>query len=199
MSTAELIRKHIENLPLLEPFTPAVLSQYGSRKAVDLELARLVKKGVVTRPARGVYVRPKANKYVGLVPPELFQVALAKANGPIGVHGAEAARRLGLSTQVPVQPVYYTTGASRKIRFGKLTINLRHISPRKLVAPGTNVGLAISALWYLGKEQVGPNTFQAIRERLSDKEYAQLKASVSLMPAWMVESLRRSEGMVDNG
>lgn len=193
MSTAELIRQHIQALPLGQPFTPAILFQYGTRKAVDLELSRLVKSRVLMRPARGVYVRPEMNKYVGAVPPEPFQIALAKANGPLGVHGAEALRRFGLSTQVPVQPVYYTTGPTRHIQFGGIPITLRHISPRKLVAPGTKVGLAISALWYLGKKQVGPQVFQAIREKFTETEYAELRGSVSMMPAWMAEGLLRYE------
>jgi hypothetical protein len=76
---------------------------------------------------------------------------MAKAGGPIEVHGAEAARRFGFSAQMPVRPVYYTTGPSRRIEYSGIPIILKHVSPRKLVAPGTNVGLAISALWYLGE------------------------------------------------
>jgi hypothetical protein len=37
-------------------------------------------------------------------------------------------------------------------------MRLKHISPKKMVAPGTNVGLAISALWYLGKNEVTQQT-----------------------------------------
>jgi hypothetical protein len=58
MSAAELIRTYIENYELGEPFTPAALLRFGTRKAVDQELARLVKTGMLTRPARGVYMRP---------------------------------------------------------------------------------------------------------------------------------------------
>jgi len=193
MSTAELIRTYIESCEPGEPFTPAALLSFGTRKAVDLELARLVKAGVLARPVRGVYIRPKRNKYVGIVQPEPIKVAMAKASGPIEVHGAEAARRFGFSTQMPVRPIYYTTGPSRRIKYGGIPITLKHVSPRKLVAPGTNVGLAISALWYLGKEQVGPNTFAAIRKQLSQKENEQLKAAVPLMPAWMSDALLRYE------
>jgi hypothetical protein len=118
---------------------------------------------------------------------------MAKANGPIEIHGAEAARRFGFSTQMQVRPVYYTTGPSRRIQYGGMPIVLKHISPRKMVAPGTNVGLAVSALWYLGKEQVGPETFAKIRKQLSEADYEQLKAAVPMMPAWMSDALLRHE------
>jgi len=202
MKTAELIRNYIEKLPRGEPFTPMALLQHGTRKAVDMELSRLVKNGKIMRVARGVYVRPKENKYVGKVPPGAFEIAQIKA-GPAGVkialNGAEAALLFGLSTQVPVQPVYYTTGPSKRILFGNLPIRLRHISPRKLVAPGTNVGLAISALWYLGRKEVNTRVFEAIQQKLTKAEYAQLKASIPLMPAWMADKLRHYEKEIHNG
>lgn len=62
-----------------------------------------------------------------------------------------------------------------------------------MVAPGTNVGLAVSALWYLGKEHVGPVTFARIREQLSEAEYEQLKTAIPMMPAWMSGALLRYE------
>ncbi|MBS2008512.1 MAG: type IV toxin-antitoxin system AbiEi family antitoxin domain-containing protein [Cyanobacteria bacterium SZAS TMP-1] len=193
MSTAELIRTYIESYELDEPFTPAALLRFGTRKAVDLQLARLVKAGILTRPARGVYIRPKSNKYAGMVQPEPFKVALAKANAPIEVHGGEAARYFGFSTQMQVRPVYYTTGPSRRIKYGGMLIVLKHVSPRKMVAPGTKVGLAVSALWYLGKEQVRAETFAKIRNQLSEAEYEQLKATAPMMPAWMSDALLRYE------
>ena len=68
MKTAELIRNYIKKQPRGEPFTPMALLQHGTRKAVDMELSRLVKSSKVMRVARGVYARPKENKYVGMVP-----------------------------------------------------------------------------------------------------------------------------------
>jgi hypothetical protein len=115
------------------------------------------------------------------------------AGGNVELHGAEAARMFGLSTQMQVQPVYYTTGPSRRIKYGGMYIRLKHISQRKIVDPGTNVGLAISALWYLGKNQVENATFATIQKRLTEAEYMQLKESVSRMPAWMAEGLMRFE------
>lgn len=193
MSTAKLVRQFVEAQPLGEPFTPASLLRFGTRKAVDLELARLVKSSPLMRAARGVYVRPKSNKFVGVVPPAPFEIAMTIAGGNVEVHGAEAARQFGLSTQMQVQPVYYTTGPARRIKYGGMQIRLKHISSRKIVAPGTNVGLAISALWYLGKSQVGKATFATIRKKLTEAEYTQLKDSVPQMPAWMAEGLMRYE------
>jgi Family of unknown function (DUF6088) len=193
MKTTELIKNRIETMPVGEPFTPAEFLSLGTRTAIDKTLARLVKAGLLMRVTRGVFVRPEESKY-GKVPPSALKIAMAKANGAIvEVHGAEAVRRFGLSTQVQVQPVYYTSGGTKHFKLGQLPITLKHISPRKLVAPGTNVGLAISALWYLGKEQVKPNVFEAIKSKLNSSEFEELKQSASSMPAWMADALWKYE------
>lgn len=83
--TAELVRQFVEAQPLGEPFTPATLLRLGTRKAIDLGLARLAKSGNLTRLARGIYVRPKSNKYVGIIPPESFKIAMARAGGNVEV------------------------------------------------------------------------------------------------------------------
>ena len=193
MSNAELIRQKIEELPAGQPFTPATFLSLAERSSVDKTLARLVRAGFLTRPTRGVFVRPKETKF-GVVPPEPMEIALAKMHGaPVEVHGAEAARQFGLSTQVPVRPIYYTTGRSRTFNIGKVSVRLQHVSPRKLVFPGTKVGMAISALWYLGKEQVNNEVLETVRSRLSPAEYTALKAAAPQMPCWMADALQKYE------
>ena len=193
MKTSKLIRNHIESMTAGEPFTPAELLTLGTRTAVDKTLNRLVKTGMLMKVTRGVFVRPEESKY-GQVPPSPLKIAMAKANGAIvEIHGAEAVRRFGLSTQVQVQPVYYTSGATKRFKLGQLPITLKHVGPRKLVAAGTNVGLAISALRYLGKEQMTPNVFRAIKNRLNSSEFEKLKQSASSMPAWMADALWKYE------
>ena len=158
----------------------------------------MVLAGLLTKASRGVFVRPQMSRF-GALPLEPFEVAVAKTHGaPVQVHGAEAARRFGLSTQVPVRPVFYTTGRSRTFT-GKTEVRLQHISPRKLVAPGTKVGLAISALWYLGKEEVNNEVFEAIHSKLSEQEWKELKLTAPQMPSWMADAMHRHEKERSNG
>ena len=99
-------------------------------------------------------MRPEENRFVGQVLPEPFKVAeviAKKTNEIIQVSGAEAARQLGLSTQVPAKPVFLTTGQSRQFNIGDLEVTLKHVSRKKIPMPESKDGLAIVALWYLGK------------------------------------------------
>ena len=199
MSIAELIRQKVDEVPAGQPFTPAAFLSIAERSTVDKTLGRLVRAGLLTKPSRGVFARPKESKF-GLIPPEPMEVAIAKVHGAlVQVHGAEAARRFGLSTQVPVRPVFYTTGRSCTFNVGKVPVRLQHVSPRKLVCPGTKVGMAISALWYLGKEQVNREIFETLCSKLTPEEYAGLKAAAPQMPCWMADGLHKYEKGRNNG
>lgn len=116
MSTTESVRNHIR-IPRGKPFTSSRLAAFGSRGAVDRALARLVERGEIERLARGAFVRPRKNRYIGNVLPGVDEVVhtLASARGEtIQIHGAEAARRLGLTPRRPLRP--YTTPARPPVR-----------------------------------------------------------------------------------
>ncbi len=163
---------------------------------MDQALARLTRQGKILRLARGIYTRPKHSKYVGNVMPEPLKIAEAKArtsNAKVGPTGAEAARMFGLTTQMPTQPAYLTTGSSTSIRFGKLTIRLIRASARKIDLSSTRVGLAISALWFLGKEEITHKAIAKIERQLSPEEFVQMKKLTAYMPGWLSNMLYRFE------
>ncbi len=188
IKTAELIRQHIEGIPLGEPFTPNLFLGCGTRASVDQTLSRLVKAGAIERITRGAYMRPEINRFVGKVMPEPIKVAamIAKNTGAIvQVHGAEAARKLELTTQVPIQTVFSTSGPSRRIQMGTLQIHLQHVCQRKLALAGRPAGLALAAMWYLGKNEVTLSLIEKIQHKLSSEEFEALQSATSAMPAWM--------------
>lgn len=190
MSTAQAIRATIRKLPKGTPFTGARFLEHGSRSVVDRTLSRLVGEGEIERLARGVFVRPRTSRFVGTVLPGVAQVveAIARSNGEtVQVHGAEAARRFGLSTQVPTAPVFLTSASSRTIRIGNITVSMVHTSNRRrLQFAGEAPGAALSALWYLGKDNVTPETVATIAAALGLAEFQRLRSAD--MPAWMTKA-----------
>ncbi|MFW0755412.1 DUF6088 family protein [Pseudomonas sp. H11T01] len=112
----------------------------------------------------------KVSQFAGRVRPSAASVVrvIAKHNREtIQVHGAEAVRSFSLRTQVQTKPVFYTSGSSREVKTGQSTVRLLHVSPEKLQHAGTKVGLALSALFYLGKEGVnGRCRYQSQANRL---------------------------------
>jgi hypothetical protein len=198
METMARIRENLAAIPEGEPVVSSAFLRYGSRAAVDQALSRLTREGLLSRVARGVYVRPKSNEFVGEVPPEPFRVAqaIAKAAGTIVEwHGAEAARRLGLTTQMPTKPVFLTTGTPRRLRLGSIQIELRRAAPRKLYFAGRPAGEALSALWYLGRKGVTPKTINTLRRILPPEEYKALSGARQIMPSWMADAFVGAEGL----
>lgn len=192
MNTSQAIRERIAAQPSGELFTPALFAGLGSRAAIDQALMRLNKAGHIERIGHGLYSVPNAGRF-GIkampAPEKVAQVLAASEGATIELHGAEAARRFGFSTQVPAQPVFYTTGSSRTVRLGMLVVRLQHVAPRKLALAGRPAGQALSALWYLGRHQVTPATFRRIAEQLPNPEFEALCQAKAVMPAWMVAAL----------
>lgn len=107
----------------------------------------------------------------------LEEIVRLKSEGETtGITGAEAVQKLGLSTQVILKEVFLTSGRSRKIQLENgREIVLRHVAPRKLVLAGRTAGVALTALWYLGKKGVSTETIRQIRRRLPSEEFEVLK------------------------
>ena len=188
VSTSELVRSWAEATMSGEPFSSAELLTLGTRAAVDHSLSRLAKEGVIARITRGVYVRPVISKYVGAVTPEPYKIAEAVARttgAKVSMNGAEAARGFGLSTQMSTQSLFLTTGPTREIVVGKSKIRMQHASARKLTLAGSPAGMALSALYYLGKGEVTTAVVAKIKGKLSPNEFEVLRCSTKLMPSWM--------------
>lgn len=191
MSVAAAISTRIKHMQKGKPFSRAAFVQVGSRAAVDKALSRLVQSGSLERVTRSIYMRPKQSKYTGKnVRPSPLAVmeAITRANGEtIQVHCAEAVRRLGLSTQMQVLPIFYTSGSTREIKVGNAVICLKHATSDRLQHAGTKVGMVLTALHYLGKEEMSAQVVSKITNALSSEELNKLQACK--MPKWMQSAL----------
>jgi hypothetical protein len=132
-------------------------------------------------------MRPKTSQYTGRVrrpgPWDLLSVIARQSRWKLQIHGADAVRRFGLSTQMPVMPIYYTSGPSRSLFIEKAEIRLVHAAPMVMQCAGTRVGVAISALYYLGKDGATQECIDAIKAALHPGELATLWNCN--MPKWM--------------
>ena len=174
-------------------FTPTAFLDLGSRRAVDLSLHRLAKLGTIRRIARGLYHYPQTHKLLGEVAPSIEAVSKALAaheQVKLQPSGAYAANLLGLSEQVPAKVVFLTSGRARKIKLGRLLIELRQVAPRHMAADGRTSGLVIAALRYLGKTNVTAARVDRLRMVLSAEDRKRLLTDLSHAPAWMRPHLR---------
>ena len=191
MTVAEAIRTDLRKLRKGRLFTASRFLKYGSRATVGRTLSRLVEQGEIRRLAHGVFVRPKISRFVGEVLPPVTEVVkvIAKNNHEtIQRHGAEAAWLFKISTQVPLIHVYHTSASSRKLYIGNLTVKMIHTSNWRLLQfAGEKTGLALSALWYVGKNNVDHEVVSRIRSGLTEEEFNKLRSAN--IPIWMAKAL----------
>ena len=167
---------------------PSALLHLGSRAAVDQALSRLARKGELMRVCQGVYVQPIETR-LGSRSPALDKVlaSLSTLWGETIVPcGGMTANVLGLTTQVPVQSVYLTSGPNRQLKLGGLAVELRHAPRWQLVAPHRPAGDAVRALAWLGPEKVEEN-LETLEHKLSPEDIEELAATRAVMPAWLAE------------
>lgn len=189
MRVAQHIRHKLEAIPLGKPFTSKELIGLGNESNIRKVLERLVKEQGLIRVSRGIYARPETSRYIsGPILPSIDVVlkTIASSTGEtFQYHGAEAVRQLGLSTQAPMKPIYLTNGRSRMLLIGNIEVKLKRVSQRKLILAGTLAGIAISALWYLNKEEISLKTIERIEHSLPPKEFKNLIAVKASMPSWV--------------
>lgn len=168
---------------------------YGNSKAVSKTLERLVDKGELKRVSRGVYARPKTSKLIGEVMPSIEEVAKAIAKrdkARIIPAGSYALNRLGLSTQVPMNAVFLTDGAARKIKLDYGMITFKRTAPKNLATIGKLSGMVIQALKEIGKGKVEAWEENKIIQLLKKEDKSKLKHDIKMAPEWIRIIMRKA-------
>jgi hypothetical protein len=167
----------------------------GTRAAVDQALSRMRKEGTIRRIGRGIYDYPRTNPRLGIeLSPDADQVAQAVARGRGGqfqLSGASAANDLGLTTQVPGKTVYLTDGSSGKVRLGKQTLTLKHVSPKRLTSRDKVMGPVLQALYFIGKDGLTDDVVSRLRSTLSDTDRKKLLLQSRYAVGWLSEAARK--------
>lgn len=186
-SVPDRVMKHVRASGRGSVFTPSDFLTVAARPSVDQALSRLVKRGQLRRLARGLYDFTKLHPKLGALSPAPDDVAHAFARetgSQVQISGARAAHSLGLSTQVPAQSIYLTNGPSRRVVLGRRVVDIRHASPKHLIAPGSPAGAVVQALRHVGPMRAADVARVAARW-LSADDKKMLAASVLQAPAWM--------------
>lgn len=187
---ATTVLRHAKKLPEGGIVSPKEFLHLGTRANVDQVLSRLTHKGLLMRIGRGMYTKPVKSRF-GIRPPssraviEAISQRTAESIVPIG---ASAANVLGLSTQIPMQEIYLTSGPSRTIKLGSRRIELRH-APQWQVRQGV-AGTAIRALLSMG-EVSAEESLSILWPKLSAVERKQLLASRGSGPEWLATAISK--------
>jgi len=182
----ESIMQVATTLPEGVPLAAKGLLHLGSRAAVDQTLSRLAARGELIRAGRGIYMRPVQTRFGPRSPSaeQAIEALAAQRGETIVPSGASAANALGLTTQVPVQSVYLTSGRSRVLSLGRQVIELRHAPRWQLAFGNKTTGQVVRALSWLGPEQA-TGALPILRSKLTDTAKMELITVAPQFPTWL--------------
>ena len=151
-------------------------------------LSDLAKDGVIHHLSRGVYLKTEETRF-GLVYPPMEKIAEAIAqrdNAQVIPTGATAQNILGLSTQVPMNAVFLTSGSARKIQLGGRTITFRRAVPKNFAVKGRYTCLIVQALKYIGERNMTEEDLVNVEVLIKKHpEPETIEQDLAAMPAWV--------------
>lgn len=177
-----------------EVFFVSTFHQFDVEYVTKL-LAQFEKEGLITRIAKGVYVKAKKTRF-GVVYPSAFELVteIAKRDkAKIFPTGDTAANRLGFSTQVPMNASFLTSGSSRKLKLGNRTVTLTHGSPKKFAYKGKLMPELVQALRSIGKDNITESVEKRVAQLLSATlETETIEHDLLLAPVWIRQIIKRN-------
>lgn len=181
------LRQRIEAIPGDSILFRSDFPEYHA-EFVGGTLSELTNEGVLTKIAQGIYAKPRKSHF-GVVLPSVDKVVQAIAvrdSAQVLPSGMTALNVLGLSTQVPMNYTYLTTGSERVIKLANRQVTLRRGVPKNFCYETRLIALLVQTLRTLKQENISTDELQTIAALLSkepDKE--SLARDVDVMPAWM--------------
>ena len=178
------------------PVSSGTFLDLGAKPAIRNALLRLLRSQKLLRVGRGIYVVPVVSRFGSSAPSaHLFIEELSKQSGEdIVSSGATTANALGLTTQVPVQMVYWTSGRSRKLNLGKLVLHLEHVASWQLALAKEPAGEIVRALAWAGPERVH-TVLKDIEGKVPRTDVIKVAQQASRFPRWLADALIRSAGV----
>ena len=151
-------------------------------------LSDLAKSGELHHLSRGVYLKTEQTRF-GLVYPPVSVIASAIAErdkAQILPTGATALNLLGLSTQMPMNPVFLTSGSARTITVDGRTITFKRAVPKNFAVKGKKRSLIVQALKYIGENNITDEDRSKISELIrKDADASNLSEDMKVMPSWI--------------
>lgn len=179
-------------------FFASDFAKIGNGPTVNKALERLAKAQKILRLSKGIYCKPRIDTELGLgiIYPTLEEIAEAIAKRDrcrIMPTGDYALNRLGLSTQVPLNAVYYTDGTPRKIQiYNGRGIRFLRVAPKRLAFKNKLSAMLTFALLEVGRDNLSDEQEKRIKELLANVPKDTIITDYPLMPDWIRSIVKNS-------
>ena len=198
MSIEDKIRNQIKGDEAGALYFISDFAEHGNDVFISRVLSECVNDGLLLRIANGIYCKPIETRFGPLFPSveELVKAIARRDNAQILPTGETAQNQLGLSTQVPMNSVYLTTGSARKLYLRGRTVTLKRSVPRNFACKNDFMAALIQALKSIGKdnltEEHTSTILRLLKEHLDDVTYVD---DLKTAPIWVRKML---SGFINN-
>ena len=176
-------------------FIPSDFADLAEPRTVSIYLSRMLTVGTLEKVKRGIYAKPRRSDWLSTaVPPKSDEIAKAIARNfgwTIVPCGDAALNMLGLSTQIPAVWLYVSDGSYKIYEADEITLQFKHTDRKnELIGISYQSALVIQALRALGKEQIGFDTIQKLRGKLTAQERERMLRECRHITAWIFEIIK---------
>ncbi|MCF0192764.1 MAG: hypothetical protein HUK05_05000 [Prevotella sp.] len=151
-------------------------------------LADFEKESLITRIAKGIYVKARKTQFGILYPTAteiVFQIA-KRDRAKIIATGQTAENKLGFSTQIPMNTCFLTSGTPRQLKLGNKMVTLKHGVPKNFAYKGKLMPELVQALRSIGEGNITDEDEKRIRQLLSTHpEDHTFDHDILLAPVWV--------------
>jgi predicted transcriptional regulator of viral defense system len=194
MSFASMMEMRISAAPEGSAFIVSDFTDIMDYETAKKNIARMEKNSILRRVIRGVYDKPRYStllqEYSAPNPNEIANALARNYSWTIAPTGNTALNLLGLSTQVPANWSYISSGPYKKYEIGKVQIDFVHRADRELSGMSSKTQLIIQAIKELGKERIGSDEIRKIRSKLSDREKDIMMKESQQTTAWVYSVIK---------
>lgn len=167
--------------------------KYGSSDNIRKVLSRLENEGLLERLAHGIYIKPKKDPLLGIMYPDIEEVAKQIAQrdkARIAPTGVFALYLLGLTTQVPLKAVYLTDGSQREIKVGNRSIQFKKTVPRSFAIKDELLHLIVQAFREIGQKEVVEEFLNDIQPHVLRLKDQVIEKELKYAAVWIQKAIK---------
>lgn len=189
------MERRITSFPKGSAFVVSDFTDMMSYETAKKAIVKLAKSNKIRHVIRGVYDNPSysslIHEYTAPKPNEIAKALARNYNWSISVSGEAALNLLGLSTQVPANWCYISSGPYKKYKMGKVSIEFKHRADKSIAGMSEKTAMLIQAIKAIGRDKIDPITIQIISQRLSSEDKKIVITESKKTTIWVYEIIKR--------
>lgn len=189
------MEQRIISYPKGSAFVVSDFTDMMSYETAKKAIVKLTKSKKIRHVIRGVYDNPAYSsllqEYTAPKPNEIAKALARNYNWDIVVSGDAALNLLGLSTQVPANWCYISSGPYKRYEMGKVSIEFKHRADKSISGMSEKTALLVQALKTMGKEKVTASTIQFLSQRLTAEDKETILKESRKTTVWVYEAIKK--------